>query len=221
MTTVDDQHWGTFCFDAKEDKFDYIQQAVEKNCEKYVISFETRDKKGNFKPHFHILTFMGRKAKNALVRKVVDDLDLREKKGTHGGKRKYANLDKNIPQDELNLFIQYLMKEHNVRYKNIDHELISDLSAKAYIKTQQSQYREKLFQYLEGLTTIFPNCKQDQWHDQSPIIYNRIKGHIITYCIDNDHQLTHNLKSQIINYLRTTQQIDKNAKTQLLISLIN
>lgn len=218
MTTVDDTEWRTFCFDSKEDKFDYIEELVKTKTDQYLISHETLDKKGLFKPHFHILYYIGRKASNALVKKVVEDLSLRAKSGSHGGKRKYASLNKNIPQSEINLFLTYLLKEGNYRSNGIDHELLSELQAKSFIKTQQSQYREQLYAHLDE-KNIFKDFK-NIYETASDEVYNRLKSIIIIFCINNNHQLTYNLKSQIINYLRITPLLEVCAKSHLLTHLI-
>lgn len=209
MSTVIEEDWRTASFDMKEDKWEYMLNIMEKyDIEKYLISYETRDKKGNFKPHFHLLLWADKTVKFNLVKKIVEDNNLRGTSGKHGGKRKYASLDKNIPLDELEYFMQYLCKEQNVKFKGISSQLISELKEKAYVKTKQTQFKEQLNIYLEEKSKL-----KDKDHSE---IYEQIKKLIIRFCIREEFNIPPNIKTLILNYLRITKHLNMDTKVELI-----
>lgn len=214
MTTHADIDWRTFTFEATEDKFDYIEDLVKDKTDLYLISYETTGKKGQHKPHFHVLFYIDKRIKFNLVKKVVDDLNLRST--GRGGKRKYASLDKNIPEEELDYFIQYLCKEQNIRSSGIDLDKLESIKEKAYKKTQQSKFRDHLYQELEKEDIFTKYLLEDS--DQ---LYYVMKKRIVKFCIENEFNIPPNNKSLIINYLRITQYIELCDKVPIISNLIN
>lgn len=144
------------------------------NIEEYLISYETINKKGEYKPHFHFIVFSNYKNVTNLIQKFVRDYSLSNTSGKRGGKRYYAR-DK-TPVRNLERLKIYCTKEGNI-LSSYSNEVLEELYRQSFMKDTQTP-RDKCMAWVEETFK-----KQYYLNDL------RLKQHIILWCKEQRIQI--------------------------------
>jgi len=164
----------------------------EYSIEEYLISYETIDKKGGEKPHFHFIVFSNYANVTNLIQKLVRDYKLSNTSGKRGGKRFYAR-DK-TPIRNLELLKVYCSKEGNV-LSSYSNEVLDELYRKSFLKDTQTP-RDKCLAYVEETFK-----KQYYLNDL------RLKQHIILWCMEQRFQIRKNIIDGYFMWIRQNSTI--------------
>lgn len=138
----DFKEWRTWTTDMDLTQFDEIKEfynTIGNNygVEKWMLSFETQKKNGQYKPHYHHLikySYDYQNNHNKLTSKFIKDYNLKTDNTKHGGQRRYANGLKKQIIDDLERTIIYMCKEKNYFHHNMDEYDFKELESRSYIQ---------------------------------------------------------------------------------------
>lgn len=191
-----EQKWITAWIDTTAEHIEFIEnQFLKYNIEEYLISHESKPKH-----HFHLVGFTNRKNWDNMMKTFIEKFDLRtkRKKGVVGGVVKYGTL--NEPIKQIDKLKAYMLKQTNgdfssVRSKNLDASALLALYETSYEKKEKKKIYEEIHEYLESTYSKEINLlfKTDEYSGNH---------------IDIKLNIIKKIKLKIINYLRTTTDIN-------------
>lgn len=206
-----------FFVDIELSEFDNLIKILDAyKISKYLIAHETHNKKGQKKPHYHILGFMSPTTYKNLISKLIRDYKLKGE--GRGGKRFYGKITK--PIRDLQKMASYSLKDGNFRYKGYTEEEIKQYFAQSYkAETKISQIHkmyielDKKFEYKQKIHIEIGKG----YKCETPELMNEVMREIIHYKIDHEQPFTANqLKNQTYKYFQWTKLFHRNIQLAVL-----
>lgn len=175
-----------------------VEKLKEYNIEKYLVAHEQYNRKGEEKPHIHVLCYTTKQTLTNIVKYFVETYKLRNTSGKNGGRRKYGTHANGKPIHDMEKFATYLCKDGNV-ISSFEPDQVKQWMNNAYQKEQSSTHMEKALEILLKENYSFKpdalesynkyNNKEDfdvDWNEYCKIRMNKIRSKAIDIILSED-----------------------------------
>jgi len=163
-------------FEADIGEFDYIEKTLkEYDIGNYAIAHETKDGKGEDKPHFHILFTGTKQIYNNFSKRLVEKYNLR--RSGHGGKNKYGRC-KEIR--DIEKMLAYTIKDDCFR-TDFTGTFLDQAIKTRFKKTSAKTMVQEFLETLEEIP-----MKHDQFNGEWTVNTTRLKKEIIKFLLLKD-----------------------------------